>query len=85
MKATKIYSSKRLFEIFSHVIETSGEYLKSDEVLEALRIRKRGLNPESVYKLAGLDEAELKHILATVRLAEEVAKTTNVVPNLCDL
>lgn len=85
MKAAKIYSNKPLFEIFTRVVETSGEYLKSDEVLEAMRIRKRGLSPESVYKLAGLDEAELKDILGTVRLAEDVAKTTNVVPNLYEL
>lgn len=85
MKAAKIYSDKSLFEIFSRVVETSGEYLNSAEVLEAVRIRRRELNADMVYKLAALDEAELKAILGTVRLAEEVAKSTNVVPRLCDL
>lgn len=85
MNAAKIYSDKSLFEIFSRVVESSGEYLKSDEVVEAIRIRNRGLNPDSVYNLAGLDAAELRDILGAVRFAEEVAKTTNVVPRLCDL
>lgn len=85
MTPAKIYSNKSLFEIFSRVVETSGEYLKSAEVVEAIRMRKRGLNPDSVHNLAGLDEAELKDILGAVRQAEEVAKTTNVVPHLYDL
>lgn len=85
MKAAKIYADKSLFEIFTRVVETSGDYLKADEVLEAIRIRKRGLNADMIYKLAALDKTELKAILGTVRLAEEVAKTTNVVPRLYDL
>lgn len=85
MTPSKVYSNKRLFEVFSAVVVGAEGHLTTSAVKEAIRIRKRGLNPDSVCKLAGLGEDDLNQILSTVRLAEEVAKTTNVVPNLCDL
>lgn len=85
MTPTKVYSNKRLFDIFSAVVTGAEGHMTSAAVKEAIRIRKHGLNPESVCQLAGLDETMLKDVLGAVRIAEEVAKTTNVVPNLCDL
>lgn len=57
----------------------------SADVSEALRIRRHALNIDAIDYLVTLDEKELKDILATVRYAEEIAKTRDDVPNLCDL
>lgn len=85
MTAAKVYSNKALFEIFTGVVTRSEGHVTMEEVKEAIRIRKRLLNIDKIVALLMLGDDEMKDILGTIRLAEEVAKKTNVVPNLCDL
>lgn len=85
MKPVKVYSNRDLFEIFSSVVTRAEGHVTTEDVKEALRIRKRMLNVDNILALLIVPDDKLKDILGTVRLAEEVAKKTDVVPNLFDL
>lgn len=85
MTMAKVYSDKTLFEIFSSVVTRTEGHATSADVKEAIRIRKRGINVDTVAWILRLDDNTLKSVLDTVYLAEKVAEGTNVVPNLCDL
>lgn len=85
MTMSKIYSNKALFEVFSDIVTRADGRLTAPDVKEAIRIRKRGINVDSVKRLLSLEDATLKAILDTVYIAEEVAEKTVEVPKLCDL
>lgn len=85
MKAAKIYSNKFLFDIYAKIIRRDEGAYNSDEVAEAIRIRKKNIDIANVVKLINISDNDLKAIKCAVRMAEEIAKTTDEVPNLCDL
>ena len=85
MTLSKVYSDKALFEIFSDVVTRADGHITSEDVKEAIRIRKKGINVDNVADLLNMDDATLKGILDTVYLAEKVAEGTTEVPRLCDL
>lgn len=85
MKASKVYSNKFLFEAYSKVIKRDAGAYTSDEIAEAARIRKKGINIDNVATLVQMSDNDLKMLRGAVHLAEDIAGTTNVVPNLCDL
>ena len=85
MKAVKIYSNNFLFGIYTKIIRREKGAFTSDEVAEAIRIINKDINIDNIVTLINMSVNDLKKIKATVRFAEEVAKTTNDVPNLCDL
>ena len=85
MKASKVYSNKFLFREYSKVINRDASAYTSDDIDEAIRIINRNINIANVVKLLNVSDKDLKMLKGTVRLAEEIAKTTNEVPNLCDL
>ena len=85
MKASKVYSNKFLFEAYSKVIKRDAGAYTSDEIAEAARIRKKGINIDNVATLVQMSDNDLKMLKGAVHLAEDIAAATNVVPNLCDL
>lgn len=85
MKAEKIYSNKMMFNEYSKIIRRDSGAFTSDEVAEAIRIRKKGINLDNVATLLQMGDNDIKILKGAVRMAENIAKTTNVVPNLCDL
>lgn len=85
MNPAKIYSNKMLFTEYSKIITRDNGAYTSDEVAEALRIRKKGINLDNVATLLQMSDNDLKTLNGAVRMAETIAETTNVVPNLCDL
>lgn len=85
MTLAKVYADKELFAIFSGVVTRADGYITSEDVKEAIRIRKRGINVVNVAGLLNMDDATLKRVLGTVYLAEVVAEETTEVPRLCDL
>lgn len=85
MTAAKIYGDKELYEVFQRVVNKEESSFKSEDVAEALRIRRRGLNIDAIVSLLVLDEGAIKKILDTVRYAEKVAEKWDVVPELYEL
>lgn len=85
MTAAKIYSNKMLFTEYSKIIARDNGAYTSDEIAEAIRIRKKGINLDNVATLLQMSENDLKLLKGAVKMAEEIAQTTNEVPNLCDL
>lgn len=85
MKAVKIYSNKMLFAEYSKIITRDEDAYTSDEVAEAIRIRKKAINFDNVAALLKMSDNDLKLLKGAVIMAEEIAGATNVVPNLCDL
>lgn len=85
MKASKVYSNKFLFEEYSKIIKRDAGAYTSDEIVEAARIRKKGINLDNVATLIQMSDSDIKMLKGAVRMAEAIAETTNVVPNLCDL
>lgn len=85
MTIAKVYANKTLFEIFSNIVTRADGRLTPEDVKEAIRIRKRGINITNVEELLRMDDATLKGVLDTVYLAETVAEGTMNVPRLCDL
>ena len=85
MKASKVYSNKFLFEEYSKIIKRDAGAYTSDEIVEASRIRKKGINLDNVATLIQMSDSDIKMLKGAVRMAEAIAETTNVVPNLCDL
>ena len=85
MKASKVYSNKFLFEAYSKVIKRDARAYTSAEIAEAARIRKKGINIDNVATLVQMSDKDLKMLMGAVHMAEDIAATTNVVPNLCDL
>lgn len=85
MNPTKVYSNKFLFDAYSKVITRDERAFTSDEIAESIRIRKKGINLDNVAMLLRLSDNDLKMLKGAVHMAEITAKTTNVVPNLCDL
>lgn len=85
MKSIKVYSNKFLFNAYSNVINRAPGAYTSDEIAEAIRIRKKSINLDNVATLLQMSENDLKLLKGAVHMAEEIAATTNVVPNLCDI
>lgn len=85
MKAEKIYSNKMLFTEYSKIIARDKGAYTSDEVAEAIRIRKNGINLDNVATLLQMSDNDLKLLKGAIRMAEKIATTTNVVPNLYDI
>lgn len=85
MTLVKIYSNSFLFSIFEKIIRREEGAYTSDEIAEAIRIVNKDINLAHIAKLINMSVVDLKKIKATVRMAEEIAKTTNEVPKLCDL
>lgn len=85
MKATKIYSNKFLFEEYSKVIRRDDGAYTSDEIDEAVRIRKKGINLDNVATLLQMSENDLKLLKGAVHMAEEIAMQTDEVPPLYNL
>lgn len=84
MKLNKIYSNRMLYNIFSDVITKRAECTSKDTA-EALRIRRKGIDIDVIETLLCYTDKELKEVHETVRIAEEISKTTDEVPKLCDL
>lgn len=85
MKAAKVYSNKFLFDAYSKIIRRDEGAYNSDEVSEVIRIRKKNIDIANVVKLLNMSDNDLKMLKGAVRMAEEIARVTNEVPNLCDL
>lgn len=85
MNYSKIYSNRTLFEGFSAVIKREAGACTSDEISEAIRIRRKEINIDNVVRLLQMTDNELKTLKRAVVMAEELSKTTNEVPRLCDL
>lgn len=85
MKYTKIYSNRILFDAYSNLITRKPGAYTSDEFAEAIRIRKKKINIENVAQLVHMSDNDLKALKGAALMAEELAKTTNEVPRLCDL
>ena len=85
MKATMVYSNKFLFEEYSKIIRRDAGAYTSDEIAEAIRIRKKGINLDNVATLLQMSDTDIKLLKGAVHMAETIAETTNVVPNLYDL
>lgn len=85
MKYNKIYSNRLLFDAYSDIITHKPGAYTSDEIGEAIRIQKKEINIENVVRLVQMTNNDLKTLKGAVTMAEELAKTTNEVPRLCDL
>lgn len=85
MKPSKVYSNKFLFEEYSKIIRRDAGAYTSDEIAVAIRIRKKGINLDNVASLLHMSDSDIKLLKGAVHMAEAIAETTNVVPNLCDL
>lgn len=85
MTASKVYSNKLLFTEYSKIITRDSGAYNSDEVAEAIRIRKKAINLNNIATLLKMSDNDLKLLKGAIHMAEDIAATTNVVPKLCDL